>query len=62
MPPARLLVALSTLLALACGRTAVPSGEPQNAEAMSPTPTDGPASPPDARRRARRGVDRRRVT
>jgi hypothetical protein len=48
MPPARLLVSLSTLLALACGRTAVPSGEPQKAEAMSPTPTDGPASPPDA--------------
>ena len=48
MPPARLLVALSTLLALACGGTAVPSGDPQNAEAMSPTPTDGPASPPDA--------------
>ena len=48
MPRARLLFSLSTLLALACGRTAVPSGDPQKAEAMSPTPADGPASPPDA--------------
>jgi len=45
MPLARLVVSLS-LLALACGRTAVPSGEPQKAEAMPPsTPPDGPASP-----------------
>lgn len=47
MPLARLLVSLSLLLALAlaCSRTAVPSREPQQTDAMRPTPTDGPALP-----------------
>ncbi len=45
MSPARSLVTLSALLALGCGRTAAPAGDPQKAEAMSSTPTDAPASP-----------------
>jgi len=37
MPHARLRVSLSTLLVLACRHTAVPSGDPQQANARRPT-------------------------